>query len=104
TRDGKAARKASRPPDPRKRKQEEERLTQTLERRERELKELEASLADPSVYADVARTKELLHQYETARRDVDALWAELAALTEPGEAGGAGGTAPGGTSKSPRGA
>ena len=74
---------APRPPDARKRKQEEERLARELEAREAELKEIEAALADPGVYADGARTKELLARYEGLRREVDSLWARLAEVTEP---------------------
>ncbi|HLQ66904.1 MAG TPA: ABC-F family ATP-binding cassette domain-containing protein [Candidatus Limnocylindrales bacterium] len=70
-------------PDPRKRKQEEERLTREVEVKEAELKKIEAALADPGVYADGARTKELLGRYEAARKDVDALWVKLAEVSEP---------------------
>jgi len=68
--------------DPRKRKQEEERLTREVEAREAELKQLEAALADPEVFRDGARTKELLGRYEAARKDVDALWVKLAEVSE----------------------
>ncbi len=51
-----------------------------LERREGELKELEASLGDPAVFADASRTKDLLHRYEGLRRDVDGLWQRLEEL------------------------
>ena len=71
--------------DPRKRKQEEQRLAKELETREAELKEIEAALANPGVYADSAKTKDLLARYEAARKDVDALWAKLAAISEIGE-------------------
>jgi ATP-binding cassette subfamily F protein 3 len=80
---GPTAPAAQRPPDPRKRKQEEERLTRELEKQEAELKQIEAELADPGVYADGARTKELLARYEGLRREVDSLWARLAELSEP---------------------
>ena len=79
----KPAAAAQHPPDPRKRKQEEERLTRELEKQEAELKQIEAQLADPGVYADGARTKELLARYEGLRREVDSLWARLAELSEP---------------------
>jgi len=75
--------KSKRLPDPRKRKQEEERLTRDLEAREAELKEIEAQLAEPGVYADGARTKELLARYEGLRREVDLLWARLADINDP---------------------
>ncbi|MGE5175627.1 MAG: ABC-F family ATP-binding cassette domain-containing protein [Hyphomicrobiales bacterium] len=57
-------------------------LERDLERREADLKEVEALLADPDVYADPARTKELLERYETVKRDVDALWVALEDLAE----------------------
>ena len=57
-------------------------LERDIERREADLKEVEALLADPDVYADAARTKELLERYESAKRDVDGLWAALAELEE----------------------
>jgi len=76
--------KSDRPPDdPRKRKQEEERLTRELELRETALKEIEAALANPDVYADPVKTKDLLSRYEAARKEVDALWARLSEVSEP---------------------
>jgi ATP-binding cassette subfamily F protein 3 len=74
--------------DPRKRKQEEERLARELETRESELKEIEAALANPDVYADGAKTKDLLARYEGARKDVDALWAKVAAISDAAESSG----------------
>ncbi len=71
--------------DPRKRKQEEERLAKELETRESELKEIEAALANPDVYADGAKTKDLLARYEAARKDVDALWVRLSEVSEEPE-------------------
>jgi ATP-binding cassette subfamily F protein 3 len=68
--------------DPRKRKQEEERLAKELETRESELKEIEAALANPGVYADGAKTKDLLARYEAARKEVDALWVRLSEVSE----------------------
>ncbi len=71
--------------DPRKRKQEEDRLAKELETRESELKEIEAALANPDVYADGAKTKDLLARYEAARKDVDSLWARLSEVAEISE-------------------
>jgi ATP-binding cassette subfamily F protein 3 len=68
--------------DPRKRKQEEERLAKELETRESELKEIEAALANPGVYADGPKTKDLLARYEAARKEVDALWVRLSEVSE----------------------
>jgi ATP-binding cassette, subfamily F, member 3 len=73
---------ARRPAELRKRKQEEERLTRELEAREADLKQIEAALADPDVYADGARTKELLARYEALRRELDSLWARLSEVTD----------------------
>ena len=59
---------------------EREKVERDLETREGELKDVESSLADPAVYADTARTKELLERYEGLRRDVDGLWRRLEEL------------------------
>ena len=59
---------------------EREKVEGDLETREGELKEVESSLADPGVYANAERTKELLERYEGLRRDVDRLWSRLAEL------------------------
>jgi ATP-binding cassette subfamily F protein 3 len=63
---------------------ERRQVEQDLERREGELKEVEATLADPSTYADGARTKELLARYEGLRHDVDGLWKRLEELDRVG--------------------
>ncbi|HEX7077249.1 MAG TPA: ABC-F family ATP-binding cassette domain-containing protein [Candidatus Eisenbacteria bacterium] len=57
-------------------------IERDIERREAELKEVEALLANPDVYADAEKTRELLARYEAAKRDVDALWARLAEVSE----------------------
>ncbi|HET7903938.1 MAG TPA: ABC-F family ATP-binding cassette domain-containing protein [Candidatus Eisenbacteria bacterium] len=59
---------------------EREKVERDLETREGELKEVESSLADPAVYADGVRTKELLARYEGLRKDVDGLWRRLEEL------------------------
>ncbi|MEK7349169.1 MAG: ABC-F family ATP-binding cassette domain-containing protein [Candidatus Eisenbacteria bacterium] len=63
-----------------KRARERETAEKNLESRETELKDVEARLADPALYADGARTKELLKQYEALRREVDGLWKKLEEL------------------------
>ena len=63
-----------------KRARERETAEKNLESRETELKSVEARLADPALYADGARTKELLKQYEALRREVDGLWKKLEEL------------------------
>jgi ATP-binding cassette subfamily F protein 3 len=59
---------------------EREKAERDLETKETELKRVEASLADPVLYADGKRTKELLEQYASLRRDVDGLWRRLEEL------------------------
>jgi ATP-binding cassette subfamily F protein 3 len=59
---------------------EREKVERDLETREGELKAVEATLADPAVYADGARTKDLLARYEGLRKDVDGLWRRLEEL------------------------
>jgi ATP-binding cassette subfamily F protein 3 len=78
---GETPAKAPASTDLKRRRQEEQSLTRELESRETELKQVEAALADPGVYADGARAKALLARYEAVKRDVDALWARLAELT-----------------------
>ena len=63
-----------------KKAKEETRLTQELETLETELKQVEESLADPAIYGDGQKTKELLARYETVKRDVEALWQKLESL------------------------
>ena len=59
-------------------------LEREIEGKEAELKALEAKLADPQVYADPPRSRELLAGYERLKADVEATWAKLEALTEAG--------------------
>ena len=62
------------------RAKESERLEKEIEAREAELKSVEAELADPGVYADGARTKELLARYERVKVEVESLWRRLEAV------------------------
>ena len=41
---------------------------------------MESELADPGVYADGARTKELLARYERVKVEVESLWRRLEAV------------------------
>jgi ATP-binding cassette, subfamily F, member 3 len=66
--------------DARKRAQETERIEKEIETREAALKTVEAELADPAVYANGARTKELLARYKGLRGEVDSLWRRLGDL------------------------
>ena len=63
-----------------KKDKETARLEQEIETREKDLKEVEALLADPDVYADGARSKDLVKRYEVLRAEIDALWGKLGAL------------------------
>ena len=48
--------------------------------RESELKEVEAQLADPHVYVDGARSKELVKRYEALKAELETLWEQLGEL------------------------
>jgi len=65
-----------------KRSQEIERLEREIEGKEAELKALEAQLADPQVYAEPPRSRDLLARYEHLKADVETSWARLEALSE----------------------
>ncbi len=60
-----------------KREKETARLELEIETREKDVKEVEALLADPGVYADGARSKDLVKRYEVLRAELDALWLKL---------------------------
>jgi len=63
-----------------KKEKETARLEQRIETKEGELREVETLLTDPSVFADGARSRELVARYEALRAEVDGLWKELAEL------------------------
>jgi ATP-binding cassette, subfamily F, member 3 len=65
-----------------KRAQEIERLEREIEGRETELRGIEAELADPGVYAEPARSRDLLARYERLKGDLDASWRRLEELSE----------------------
>jgi ATP-binding cassette, subfamily F, member 3 len=64
----------------RRRAKEMERLERELEAREAEVKAVEAELADPAVYAEGTRTRDLLARYESLKAQVDSLWQKLGEL------------------------
>ena len=64
----------------RRRAKESERLEKEIEAREGDIKSVEAELADPAVYGDGARTKELLARYERLKVEVESLWKRLEAV------------------------
>jgi ATP-binding cassette subfamily F protein 3 len=71
--------KAARAAD-QKRAKELARVERDIQTREQRLKELETQLADPKVYHDGARAKELVSDYERLRSEVESLWQRLAEL------------------------
>ncbi len=64
----------------RKRAREVQRVGKDIEERETKMKELETLLADPDVYHDGARARELVTRYERLRAEVESLWQRLAEL------------------------
>ncbi|MBI5711193.1 MAG: ABC-F family ATP-binding cassette domain-containing protein [Candidatus Eisenbacteria bacterium] len=63
-----------------KRERELQRIEKDIETREGKMRELETRLADPDVYHDGARAKELIAGYERLRAEVESLWQRLAEL------------------------
>jgi len=57
-----------------------EALEQDLRGREARLHELEATLADPEIYRDGAKARDLLAEYERLRGEIETLWEKLAEL------------------------
>ena len=55
-------------------------LEKDIETREADLKAVEAQLADPEVYADGARSKDLVKRYETLKTELEGLWEQLGEL------------------------
>ena len=72
-REDKAARTARQ-----KKEKETARLEKDIEEREAELKDVEAKLADPEIYADAARSKDLVKRYEALKAELESLWEKLA--------------------------
>jgi ATP-binding cassette, subfamily F, member 3 len=62
----------------RKRAREIERIERDIETREAAMRELEVRLADPEVYHDGERARDLVTRYERLRAEVDSLWQRLA--------------------------
>jgi ATP-binding cassette, subfamily F, member 3 len=66
--------------DERRRAREVERIERDLQSREAEMKKLEFLLADPGVYQDGVRARELVTTYERLRSEVESLWQRLGEL------------------------
>jgi ATP-binding cassette subfamily F protein 3 len=62
----------------RRRAKEIERIEREIETREARLRELETQLADPGVYHDGERARDLVTRYERLRAEVESLWQRLA--------------------------
>jgi ATP-binding cassette subfamily F protein 3 len=76
---GAPARRASRSRSP-SREKEVQRIERDLEGREARVREIEGQLADPEVYREGARARDLLAEYERLRGEVEALWQRLGEL------------------------
>jgi ATP-binding cassette, subfamily F, member 3 len=63
-----------------KRERDVARIEKDLAAREAEMRDLETQLADPEVYADGARAKQLVARYEILRTEVESLWQRLGEL------------------------
>jgi ATP-binding cassette, subfamily F, member 3 len=64
-----------------KREKEVARIEKDIESRERTVKGIEAQLADPAVYHEAERAKELVHEYERLRAELDSLWQRMSELS-----------------------
>jgi len=71
----KSARNASR-----RRERELARLESEIAAREARVKELETQLADPDLYHDVARSRDIVAEFERTRAEIESLWQRLAEL------------------------
>jgi ATP-binding cassette subfamily F protein 3 len=63
-----------------KREREQARIEKDIESREARVRTLEAQLADPEVYHDGARAKELVGEYERLRAELESLWQRIGDL------------------------
>jgi ATP-binding cassette subfamily F protein 3 len=64
----------------RKRTREVERIGREIEVRESQMSELGVQLADPEVYQDGPRARDLVSRYERLRAEVESLWQRLGEL------------------------
>jgi ATP-binding cassette subfamily F protein 3 len=60
-----------------KRERDTRRIEKDIEQREGKIKELETMLADPEIYHDGARAKQLIGDYEKLKAELDSLWQRL---------------------------
>jgi len=64
----------------RRRERELVKLEGEISAREARLAELELQLADPELYHDVARSKDIVAEFERVRAELESLWQRLAEL------------------------
>ncbi|HEY6195945.1 MAG TPA: ABC transporter C-terminal domain-containing protein, partial [Candidatus Eisenbacteria bacterium] len=64
----------------RKRERELSRLENEIATRETRVKELETLLADPELYHDLARSRDIVAEFERTRAEIESLWQRLAEL------------------------
>jgi ATP-binding cassette, subfamily F, member 3 len=64
----------------RKRERELARVEADIAAREARVKELEGLLADPALYHDVKRSKDIVAEYDRTRAEIESLWERLAEL------------------------
>jgi len=77
---GPSATATRRDPSASQKKRKLEALEQDLRGRESRVRELEAQLADPDVYRDGAKARELLAEYERLRGEIESLWERISEL------------------------
>ena len=63
-----------------KRERELVRLEGDISAREERVRELEARLADPALYHDVARSRDIVAEYDRVRAELESMWHRLAEL------------------------
>jgi ATP-binding cassette subfamily F protein 3 len=63
-----------------KREKETARIEAEIEAREVEVRTVEAALADPAVYADGPRSRDLVKRYEVLKAELESLWQRLGEL------------------------
>ncbi|MEO5618215.1 MAG: ABC transporter C-terminal domain-containing protein, partial [Candidatus Eisenbacteria bacterium] len=63
-----------------KRQKDQSRVERDIETRETRMKAIEAELADPDVYANVARSKGLIGEYDKLKTELTSLWQKLEML------------------------
>jgi ATP-binding cassette subfamily F protein 3 len=62
------------------REREQARVEKEIEQREARVRELEAQLADPEIYHDGARAKDMVAEYERVRAELESLWQRIGEL------------------------